>query len=776
MAVINQSRFKNIITAIFCFLLPAVIVLIAFAKMKMAPFGESSILIMDMSEQYVEFLCGLKNKDIFFSWSKALGGNYIGVFTYYVSSPLSLLTLLCPNSKMPIAVLFLTVLKIGLAGFTFSLLLRYRFGRYDVSTVLFSMLYGLMSYNIAYSMCIMWLDGVIWLPVIILGVEKILDGKNNWFLTFALFASFISTYYISYMTGLFTAIYFVYRCVEKKIGIKKFFNYVYKFAISTIVAASWGAFLLLPAFASLFQGKIGETINTYSGTFNFLIFDFDFIRKFLPGGYDSLTNIGTPYIYCSILASLLFLAFFELEKISLRSKISTAFFTVFMFYSLWFCKLDKVWHVFQYPNWFPYRYSFVFSFLILITAYRVFVEFKFKRQIVAFILLIVCSLDMYANTIGILKGLDREFGYKSYESYHGYKERITPLVDETKKDKEAFFRVGATFERSKNEPIAFGYKGITHYSSTYNKNVNRFLKDMGMAQAWIWSSYFGSTMITDTLFSVKYIISERSMPTDYSLIKQSGTARLYQNPYAVTIGMAVKGKNLKDFYFSNDAFQTQNDLVKALAGINEDCFISLRTIKVNSGGAVRYTFISNGMPVYANFDSSSYGGDLLVNGMPVSQLFTSETKCIQYIGTFPEGENVNVEVKNNGNVSGKFYYIHKENFEKAVSALKKSEMSVDYCSNGRIGGTITAEEGDVLFTTIPYDKGWRVYVDDREVQLEPFADSLITIPLTAGTHKIKLTYIPTGLVEGICISVIPGLLALFMLFITRKFRQSKLEK
>jgi len=776
MAVIKQSRYKSIIIAFLCFFIPAAIVLIAFAKMKMAPFGESSILIMDMSGQYIEFLCGLKNKDIFFSWSKALGGNYIGVFTYYVSSPLSLLTLLCPNSKMPIAVLFLTVLKIGLAGFTFSLLLRYRFGRYDVSTILFSMLYGLMSYNIAYSMCIMWLDGVIWLPIIILGTEKILEGKNNWLLTFALFVSFISTYYISYMTGLFTAIYFVYRCVENEIGIKKFFSYMSKFIISAVIAASWGAFLLLPTLASLFQGRMGVKINDYSGMFNFSLSESKFIYKFLPGGYDSITNSGTPFVYCGILALLLFLAFFALRKISLISKVSTLLFVEIIFFSLWVCKLDKVWHVFQYPNWFPYRYSFVFSFLILITAYRAFMEFKFKRQTVVIILLIACAIDMYANTMGILKGLDRQFGYESYESYHGYKEKITPLIDETKKDKEAFFRVGATFERSKNEPIAFGYNGITHYSSTYNRNVNRFLKDMGMAQAWLWSSYFGSTMVTDSLFSVKYIISERSMPTDYSLIKQSGTARLYQNPYAVSIGMAVKGKSLKDFYFSNDFFQTQNNLVKALADTDEDCFISLKTTKVNNGSVVRYTFISNGMPVYANFDSSSYGGELLVNGMHVSQLFTNETRCIQYIGTFPDGENVTVEVKSNGNTHGRFCYLHKENFEKAVSALKKSEMSVDYCSNGRIGGTITAEEGDVLFTTIPYDKGWRVYVDDREVQLESFDDSLITIPLTAGTHKIKLTYIPTGLVEGICISVIPGLLALFMLFITRKFRQSKLEK
>lgn len=766
----KQSKYKNITIGILCFMLPAVIVLIAFAKMKMAPFGDKSLMIMDMSGQYVEFLCGLKNGDVFFSWSKALGGNYIGVFTYYVSSPLSLLTIFCPNSKMPIAVLFLTVLKIGLAGFTFSLLLRYRFKRYDVSTVLFSMLYGLMSYNIGYSMCIMWLDGVIWLPIILLGVEKILEGKKGWLLTFALFVSFISTYYISYMTGLFTAIYFIYRCIEIKIGIKKFFNGICKFVISTVIAASWGAFLLLPTLASLFQGKIGERNMDYSGVFNFSLIDSKLRYKFLPGGYDSITNSGTPFIYCGILAFLLFVVFFALRKISIRSKISTALFTILMFCSLWFCKLDKVWHVFQYPNWFPYRYSFLFSILIILTAYRAFAEFKFKRETVAFILLIACSVDMYTNTMGILKGLDREFRYESYESYNGYKEKITPLVEETKKDKSAFFRVGATFERTKNEPIAFGYKGITHYSSTYNRHVNRFLKELGMAQAWLWSSYFGSSMVTDALLSVKYVISERTVPNDYILIKESGSADLYQNPYALSVGMAANKKSLKKFFFTGDAFQTQNSLVRALTNTDEDCFIPLSVDEVDNGSVVNYTFISNGMPVYANFNSSSYSGDLFVNGMRVSELFSNETICVQYIGTFSEGEYVNVEVRTDGEVYGKFYYLHMENFDKAIGTLRNAEMTVDYCYNGRIGGTVTASEGDVLFTTIPYDKGWRAYVDGKEVQLEPFANSLLTIPLTAGTHKIKLIYIPTGLVEGICISVIPGILAIFMLLITRKIK------
>jgi uncharacterized membrane protein YfhO len=130
---------------------------------------------MDMSNQYVEFLCGLRYGDVWFSWSKALGSNYIGVFAYYLSSPLSILTLFFPCEQMPLAVLFLTVLKVGLCGLSFSLLLLYKFKRPRFAVVLFSLFYGLMAYNVAYSLCIIGWTVVFWLPVIVLGLERLLE-------------------------------------------------------------------------------------------------------------------------------------------------------------------------------------------------------------------------------------------------------------------------------------------------------------------------------------------------------------------------------------------------------------------------------------------------------------------------------------------------------------------------------------------------------------------------------------------------------------------------
>ena len=163
----------------------------------MHPFGEKSILIMDMSDQYVDFFAGLRDiftgeGSIFYSWSKAMGGSYIGVFSYYVSSPLSVITLFFPRNMMPTALMILNILKLGLAGLSMCLYLRYTFGKRDFFTVVFSVLYATMSYAVTYSLSVMWLDGLIWLPMVLMGLERLIrtDRIDHLLICYYLIGSF----------------------------------------------------------------------------------------------------------------------------------------------------------------------------------------------------------------------------------------------------------------------------------------------------------------------------------------------------------------------------------------------------------------------------------------------------------------------------------------------------------------------------------------------------------------------------------------------------------
>jgi len=755
------NKKSAVLSGTLSFLIPASLLLLAFASMGMAPFGDRSVLIMDLSDQYVEFFCGLKSGDILFSWPKALGGNYIGVFTYYLSSPLSFLTLLCPNSSMPVALLFLTVLKIGLAGLSFSLFLRFRFGKAGWPVVLFSAFYGLMSYNIAYSMCIMWLDGVIWLPVLILGVERIVGGKGFAVFAAALFASLISSYYITYMTGIFSFLYLLYRCFEEGLSGRTLCACLRGLIGAALLAAALAAFLLLPSLMSLIEGKLGGQNADYGGIFNFTIPAF--LQKLLPGSYDSLTNSGAPFLYCGALAFVFFLAFFFQKAFDRRSKAAAALLTAVLFVSLWISGLDRIWHLFQYPNWFPYRYSFVLSFFILLTAYRVFHRLALPRA-AAGLLAALSLLDMYGNTTGILSGLDAQFGYESYASYHDYKETRTPLIEAAKADQDGFFRVGATSERSKNEAIAFGYNGVTHYSSAYNRSLNALLSRLGFAQSYFWSSYFGATMVTDALFSVRYVLSERAVSPYYDTAAENGGTALYLNPYALSIGYAVPADAQAAFAYDSNPLRTQNRLVRTLTGMDADVFLPLACATIREAGTASYAFVSDGSPVYAWFSGGGRGARLLVNGTFISDLFSNETDCVQYIGAFPSGTEVSVTVEAEGDPVGVFYSLDMPRFTSVISQLRASELRVADYGSGYLDASVTAAENGLVVLTISYDAGWTVYVDGAETAPVEFADALLAIPVTEGGHRVELVYSPPGLYAGIGISIAALAGILFVLF------------
>jgi uncharacterized membrane protein YfhO len=92
-------------------------------------------------------------------------------------------------------------------------------------------------------------------------------------------------------------------------------------------------------------------------------------------------------------------------------------------------------------------------------------------------------------------------------------------------------------------------------------------------------------------------------------------------------------------------------------------------------------------------------------------------------------------------------------FERAVNTLKAMEFQVDYYDNRRVLGSVKAREGDVLFTSIPYDEGWSVRVNGKKVEMKKFADSLIAVPLNAGENKVQMTYTAKGFTAGVWISL-----------------------
>ncbi len=758
--------------ALAAFLLPALVFLAVCAAMGFAPFGESSILIFDLSDQFVEFLCALKHGEVFFSWNTALGGSYIGTFSYYVSSPFSLLTLLCPNEHMPIAVVFLVALKLGLAGLTFSLLLRRRTGRCDLTTVAVSLCYALMAYNMAYAMSFMWLDGVLWLPVLLMGVEDLLEGKRPWALLGGLVVSFVSTWYISYMTGIFCALYLLWRCGCEGISLKNTAKRLLRLAGWAGLALLLTAWLWLPTALSMLTGKLADAGASIPVGFHWPLTTL-FYKLLVPGAYDSVTYTGSAFLYCSLLAVPLAAAWFFRPGTTVRARVCTLALGGFLAVSLWFVPLDAVWHLFQLPNSFPGRWSFVVSCFLLLLAYDALlwllslVKSIRLSKVLPPLLALLLTCDMGANALLLFRSLDAELHFESYHSYHFYKTRMQKLVD-TIHSQDTFQRVANDDHRSRNEPAAFGYKGLTFFSSSYNAKVNELLNNLGYAQDWFWSTSQCGSPVADALMGIGWRMGGQGLPLPAAYEALEPDPLLHRGfEYAAPGYFTTSGPSDADLWSwpQDNPFLYQNQLMKLVAGWDLELFTPLSARRVDEYGRVQFHFISNGQPVYAYFDGQLDDPEWAID----RALCPEMTNGLQYLGTFPEGTEHELLVYCSEPVTEAsqlktplLYTLNTEHLQQMLDALKENRLHITDHGNGWLEGTLNASRDGEIFTSIPAIPGWTVNVDGQRVECGAFRDTLLTIPVAQGTHTISMHYTPPGLYPGLGLTAV-GLLVLILL-------------
>ena len=173
MRIRNEKLKKNIIY-ILAFILPIIIIIFVFLLRKVGISSNTTILFGDMFSQYIGFFGKLKDVlsgdgSIFYAFNKSLGGNTIGLFAYYLASPLNLIFVLFPKELLSNAILIIYLIKIGISSLALAIYINKVYRKNDYSILIFSLCYGLMSYTIVFHINIMWLDGVMLLPLIEIG-------------------------------------------------------------------------------------------------------------------------------------------------------------------------------------------------------------------------------------------------------------------------------------------------------------------------------------------------------------------------------------------------------------------------------------------------------------------------------------------------------------------------------------------------------------------------------------------------------------------------------
>lgn len=379
------------------FMVPLLIYWLMFILRGVYPFGDGSVLVLDLNGQYVYFFEALQkamhgDADLLYSWARSLGGEFTGIYAYYLASPLSWLVGLFSESHITEALLLIHLLKCGIAGCTMSYYLKKTQSQIkDMWIILFSTLYALSGYVIAFGHNTMWMDALMLLPLVIYGVELIINKQKALLFVVTMTLTLISTFYIGYMVCLFVLIYFFYYYASHSGDYRnnyygERFHFLKSFGrmgIAAVLSIGMAMVILLPTYYSLTFGKTsfsGADIDYTSLTSILAYFDemeiatqfdsIDLLAKMLPGGYDNVRPEGMPFLYCGLLTLLMLPMFFLSKTIRVREKVGAGLILSVMFLTMQNNVTDIIWHCFQRPNWLNYRYSFMIIFLLIIFACR----------------------------------------------------------------------------------------------------------------------------------------------------------------------------------------------------------------------------------------------------------------------------------------------------------------------------------------------------------------------------------------------------------------------
>ncbi len=384
-----------------------VILLVLYAIAGIFPFGPNTSAFSDAVGQYVpmleEFTSKIKEgSSLLFTWHAGRGSNFLAIISYYLASPLNLIALFFNASDVDNAFSIITLLKPVFMALTFGIFLKHTYKKNDLSVVIFSVLWAFSGFIVGSFFFISWMDSIIYLPLVILGLKKLMDGESGWFYALFLGLAIVSNFYIGWMICIFCVIYFVYLfladdevfyegvtansdATDDEDGTVNIFDVIknsyllktiFRFAGSSLLAGAISAILALPTVSALQQTLKGTTHND-SALVNTNIWGL-LASHILPfkNIYDSLGTNRCIFAFCGIMTVILCTAYFFAKGVSMRKKIANAFLIIVFWASMWIYPIYFTWHGFGEPAGIMYRFAFLYSFILLKIAFEAFCEIK----------------------------------------------------------------------------------------------------------------------------------------------------------------------------------------------------------------------------------------------------------------------------------------------------------------------------------------------------------------------------------------------------------------
>ena len=335
------------------------------------PFGTYSGGIHDFGAQYLPFYSRFRDQilqgsglsGLTFSWNLGLGVSSIPDYATYLGGPITpLVLLLVPRHQIIAAWLISILLKVALAAGFMRLLMNYL--RPDFTGIIpltLSVGYACSSWVLELGQFNpQWLDVLYGIPLLFFAALEMRKPKPRWVLAGGAVALvWWANYYVAFMASVVAGLFSITLALGLD-GFKQGMKNVARFGAVGVLGVATTAPILLPTINALFQGVGFESVE------NLIIFGKSVAGiRTLP-----FTGAATsePPLYAGFVALALFVAFFFTRDLTWRFKIAWLITSAMLLLSLTNMKAQMAWNLFQTPHGTPYRWVFVITAWIVVTA------------------------------------------------------------------------------------------------------------------------------------------------------------------------------------------------------------------------------------------------------------------------------------------------------------------------------------------------------------------------------------------------------------------------
>ncbi len=685
--------------------------------------GGRTVLRMDLYHQYGPLYAEVYDRitggnSLVYSWTSGLGASFLGNLFNYCSSPFALFMLICGHKNMPEAIALMIMAKAVLAATTFTYYINKSNNCVKKESVVFGLFYAFSGYFVAYSWNIMWFDAVAVFPLVMLGIERIIN-KNKPGLYIAMMTyTMISNYYMAYMICILSVMYFLYFyfgryelsskifkakavaedeaavllpeeaeaeansefgignsefaapeicadinseeataeeavtevIVEESVAEEfiepapaeaipapskkkernhkfhdnRFWVTGWTFALSSFLCFCLAAFALIPVYYCLQTSS--ATAGTFPEDFKQYFDVFRFIANHLTGIEPTIRSSGDnviPNVYCGLLTVMLLPFYFLSDKIPGKQKVASSILLIACLAGFTVNQFNFVWHGFHMPNDLPYRWSFAYSFFILVLAFKAFrsiKEFsnkayigmgfavmcflvlvekievpnadaltlilsavftilyvvifgmmrskKYREKAIVFLLFFTVILEIVVADVPKITMAQPKEAYTS--DYYSYKE-LQEAVEE--KDDELFYRTELSKLRARMDPSWYGYNGVSVFSSMAYEHTAKTMEKLGLFGNNINSyTYYPQTPVFNSLFSIRYIYDNMNFIQNddiYTLVDNNDKFEAFKYNYYLPLVNSVSKDVTEWDYSSSNPFTVQNELMASATGVED---------------------------------------------------------------------------------------------------------------------------------------------------------------------------------------------------------------